>query len=144
MGAWGHEPFENDTALDWVFELEEADSPEPLLLTLAAALDPGGVEDAHGGSEAVAAAAALARLGHAGTSVTGKLPDEVLEWVGRVKSPLRPEAAELAVRALEAVLNTEDSELAELWDEAEEPAWREHTAALRDWLRNAAALADAQ
>ncbi len=144
MGAWGHEPFENDTALDWATDLEDDGGLEPVRAALAAALEPDGVEDADAGSVAVAAAAALARLGHAGEGVTGELPGEVAEWAADLRAGLDPRLAVLAVQALEAVLDGEASELAELWDEAEEPAWREHTAALRDWLRNAAALADAQ
>jgi hypothetical protein len=27
MGAWGHKPFENDTAMDWAFELEDGGLP---------------------------------------------------------------------------------------------------------------------
>ncbi|MDR2255444.1 MAG: DUF4259 domain-containing protein [Arthrobacter sp.] len=139
MGAWGHEPFENDAAMDWAADLEDSGGLEPLRAALASAVEPGGVEEADAGSEAVAAAAALARLGHAFEGVTGALPGEVTEWAADLRAGLDPQLAGLAVRALEAVLRGEESELAELWDEAEDPAWREHTEALRDWLRNAAA-----
>ncbi len=33
MGAWGHKPYENDSALDWLFEVEK-----PMVKTITAAL----------------------------------------------------------------------------------------------------------
>jgi len=47
-----------------------------------------------------------------------------------------PEDVELALQAVERVAG-EDSELAELWDDADEPEWRESLADLSERLRAA-------
>jgi hypothetical protein len=61
MGAWSGEPFGNDTAADWVWELDESDDWEVVREALNEALEPGEFVDADVASSAIAAAAVVAR-----------------------------------------------------------------------------------
>jgi len=79
VGAWGTGAFENDTALDWLFELRHSID----LVLLKASLDTvvGGDQayiDADLGSTGLAAAEVVAALG--GQPATD-LPQEVRDWV---------------------------------------------------------------
>ena len=129
MGAWGSGPFENDDAADWAWELEEAQDDGVLRAALEAAIRERGYLDIREGANAVAAAAVTASAlegDHAGLS------DEVISYLDRVG---RPDAGlvELARRALDRV--AKDGELAELWDETDDPSWRQGLAALQQRLR---------
>lgn len=119
MGAWGAGNFENDTALDWVWELEAADDLGPVEAALAdvlVAADEGDL-DADVGSIGLAAAEVVAALG--GRPLDG-LPEEVAAWVQA--HPFEP-VADLVRDGLAAVARIRDdeaSELRELWAEEEE------------------------
>jgi hypothetical protein len=52
------------------------------------------------------------------------------------RTEIGPEEVELAIRAVERVAG-EEAELAELWDDADEPEWRESLADLSERLRAA-------
>ena len=113
MGAWGTASFENDSAIDWFFRLEEAVDPgEVITLALDAAVgeaDELGVEAA---CEAVAAAELSASCAGHGPE---RLPDRVRAWVEM--HPHEPHDSELAV-AVQALRRVrEESELREQWDE---------------------------
>lgn len=62
MDAWSHEPFGNDTACDWAYELEGQRDFSHVARTIQAVLDSGAeyLEDSRA-TEAVAAAEVLAR-----------------------------------------------------------------------------------
>ena len=63
MGAWGNNTFENDTACDWGYTLEEAADLAPVEAAIAAVLDADGrYIDADAASEALAACEVIARL----------------------------------------------------------------------------------
>ena len=130
MGAWGIGNFENDEALDWVFELESSEDLSVVLDTLNA-INHGGEEylDATDCSRALAAAEVIAALhGNPPTN----LPEEVAAWVeahGRHLA-LNHTVLEEARSALSAIL--QESELQELWEETEEyDTWRGLVADLR-------------
>ena len=79
MGAWGIENFENDDALDWVIELENAND----LSIINDAFDTviknsGEYVDAWESSIALAAAEVIAALDG---QAADKLPEEVVTWV---------------------------------------------------------------
>ncbi len=118
MGAWGFQAFENDDALDWMGELESAGA-EAVRQGLVAVND--GYIDASEGSIAVAAAEVTAA---AQGSPCGDLPENVATWVAAHGAELGAEDAQLALQVVERVAGGE-SELAELWDDADEPEWRE-------------------
>lgn len=133
MGAWGHLPFENDDALDFGYEIEDATDVSPLSEAFEDVLTEDGVDESHLGSNAVAAAALVASALGAPEAVSGRIPEDLKDWLELFGSQVSPPLAALGARALTAVLG-QGSELAELWDESEDPAWREHTAALQLWL----------
>jgi hypothetical protein len=129
MGAWGSGPFENDDAADWAWELEEASDHGVLRDAFQAALDETGYLDVREGANAVAAAAVVA------TALDGDakgLSEEVVAYIGRTGRP-DADTVDLALRALERV--GRDGELAELWDETDDPSWRAGMASLHDRLR---------
>jgi len=118
MGAWGAGNFENDTALDWVWDLEGADDLSPVEAAIAGVL-AGDEEylDADAGSMGLAAAEVVAALRK---RPPDDLPAEVSAWVEA--HPLEP-GADLVRDCLAAVAKIRDdeaSELRELWAEEEE------------------------
>jgi len=128
MGAWGFLPFENDDALDWLDELEAGGAE-----VVRGALAKVGADyvEAPEGSIAIAAAeVASACQGNP----PGDLPENVATWVTAHGSELGPEDVKLALKAVERVAG-EEPEVAELWDDADEPEWRESLGELSERLR---------
>lgn len=60
MGAWGSEPFDNDTAADWAWELDDSSDWEVVRSALSEALEPGDFMDADVATRAIAAASVVA------------------------------------------------------------------------------------
>ncbi|MEU8508722.1 DUF4259 domain-containing protein [Streptomyces brevispora] len=119
MGTWDVGPFDNDTAADFCGNLGDAaaDEREGIVRnTLVETIDALGYLDAYISEKAVAAAALIAAQcpgGDPANSPYGPkctMPD---------LTGLRP----LAVQALDRVTAAE-SELMELWDEAQDNSWR--------------------
>ena len=117
MGAWGTGSFENDAALDWLYDFGENDFR---LIDRTLAGVAGMVEadelDADEACEVLAAAECVsAAAGHP----TKELPEEVQEWLDE-NSPIqvKPEFVTMAQKAVARVLTK--SELRELWRESEE------------------------
>jgi O-methyltransferase involved in polyketide biosynthesis len=128
MGAWGPRAFENDDAQDWVADLE-SEGPEAVAAALSAA-GVGGYLQVDAGSRAVAAAEVVAA---ALSRPADYLPDPIVAWA-RLHGP---ELAALQTAAIQAMENvqTADSELAELWDEAGGHQWREEQRDLSERLQ---------
>ena len=131
MGAWSHQPFDNDTASDWADVLLDAPDLSYIEATLDRVLEVGGSYlEAPDAEEGLAAVAVLGQLlGRSKPLVN--TPADVAAWIAGIG--VRPSAALLdkARRVADRVL-AEDSELAELWDESEDAAaWRTSVAALR-------------
>ena len=130
MGAWGHLAFDNDTANDWAYEIEEATDLSPVEAAFDE-LEAVGADylDSDIACNALAACEVLARCqGNAGYK--NAYTAIVDAWVA--KHPLKPSPALLkrASAALDRVLG-KDSELRELWDEAGERAWHDSVEDLR-------------
>ncbi|MFD8706262.1 DUF4259 domain-containing protein [Kitasatospora sp. NPDC059648] len=128
MGTWDIGPFENDTAADFAYTLDETpiDEREELVRkTLARTVQTRDYLDSSDAVEAVAAAALIAAQCPGGEPIsTSYGPDEALPVFA---ADLRP----LAADALDRVV-AESSELAELWDEtADGPRWRQSISRLR-------------
>jgi hypothetical protein len=127
VGAWGEGPFDNDTAADWVFEFGEADRASglnhiQLALMGAASLGAGEYLDSDAGAEALVAAELVAVI--RGLDVERSPYNETaLDWVARTSPAADQALVELATTALDRVVAA-NSELAELWDEAESTSWR--------------------
>lgn len=134
MGAWGVLAFDNDTANDWAYGLDEAEDltlVESALNEVAATGDDD--LDSDLACEALAACEVLARLrGHPGYQ--NAFTEVVDAWVSA--HPLEPSAGLLAraSAAIDRILG-ENSELRELWDEADGVAWRAAVEDLRLRLR---------
>lgn len=116
MGAWGIGNFENDTALDWVGALQDADDPAAFIaVTLQRVVAETDYLDADASCEALAAAEVVAaRL----DTPAADFPDELRSWLGE---STRFESTSLVEEANNAVLRiTTDSELKDLWEESED------------------------
>lgn len=131
MGAWGTGSFENDSAADWIADLDAA-LPVTLGLTLSPVAD---VEtdlyvDELEASEAIAAAEVVAAMGgHPGRALDDR--PEVREWALNHADWLSAGLVRQAATAVERVRSA--SELRELWAETDSfTVWLE---ALEDLLR---------
>lgn len=116
MGAWGYQTFEDDTTLDWVYDLIDATDPIQFLKKSLNPDDPEGYLDYDSGCGILGAAEAVhaVLIGHRYDP-----PDEFEQWVRAhrtldVKS-LLPDCK----NGLNQVLG-DSSELNELWAENEE------------------------
>nr|WP_306737180.1 DUF4259 domain-containing protein [Arthrobacter sp. ZGTC412] len=69
-------------------------------------------------------------------SQAGDLPENVADWVTAHGAEITAEDVELALQTVERVAG-EGSEPAELWDDADEPEWRESLEDLSERLRAA-------
>jgi hypothetical protein len=113
MGAWGVSPFENDNALDWVWNLEEAEDATVLsdaLDAVASADDI--VEDCE---EAIAAAEVVAAL--LGRPLA-ELPDEVIAFV-KAHGTKKPSTKLVNLAATVVRRIAIASDLKNRWDESE-------------------------
>ncbi|HKO49380.1 MAG TPA: DUF4259 domain-containing protein [Polyangiaceae bacterium] len=133
MGAWGVLAFDNDTANDWAYELDEADD----LSVVEAALDEleeagDGYLDLDTACDALAACEVLARLlGNFGYQNAYTV--NVDNWVKA--HSIKPDPAILA-RASQAIqrILADESELRELWEEEDGTAWQHAVDDLRQRL----------
>ncbi len=132
MGAWGIKTFENDTSLDWLYELEESTDLSIVESTLSEA-DSDYIEASEGCNILAVAEVILALQGKARLD----LPEEAEKWVSENKNL---DATHLNVKAAEAVnkILSDASELNELWQEAEEnyQAWVEDVTQIKMALLN--------
>ena len=121
MGAWGLGNFENDDALDWVFELQSAKDLSVVVETFDQVIESSeGYVDAWESAIALAAAEVVAAL--AGQPAA-QLPGEVMEWVKDYTSENKAISLDASImnKAKQAVtIVLTNSELQELWEETEE------------------------
>lgn len=120
MGTWGFGNFENDHAMDWVFELQESED----LSVVESALDMliGGMGDYLDAYDCVVALAACEVIAALAGNPADDLPEEVVEWVDQQQENSSVEVDDdlmrRSVQGIEAIAG--DSELKELWEEGEE------------------------
>jgi len=140
MGAWGSGTFENDDACDLVCDLRESTDLSLLEEALRTAAETDEDLDAGDGSKALAAAEViLALLGNPSPAIAEE--EDLQAWMKA--NPQRPTAALLALaeRAVQQV-TAEDSELRELWDEADSlDEWMAEVNTLQAGLRAARSAA---
>ncbi|MEL6870449.1 MAG: DUF4259 domain-containing protein [Pseudomonadota bacterium] len=120
MGAWGLGTFENDDALDWVYELEASTGSGVLNASLAA-VDGADYLEAPEACAALAAAEVVAAL--IGTP-SQDLPEEVTGWLAANQQQPDAELITMAHRAVSRIKSS--SELQELWEETDEYAAWQH------------------
>jgi hypothetical protein len=125
VGASGAGAFDNDDAMDFLAELPSRGTAAlQEALTEVVALGPDDYLEAPEASRAVAAAELVAAmLGAAAVD----LPQEAAEWLADAQAP-DPSLQASAVAALERVVS--NSELAELWEDSGDDAWRTQQADL--------------
>jgi hypothetical protein len=135
MGSWNCKPFGNDTALDWLSELECALDDGCCSAALNKILQSGAALDSDECQEAIAAAAILeASRRH---PISG-IPKNARAWIVEHGFSASPELLKSAVQAVELI--AEKSELRELWQESSSyKAWQKEMAALLTALRSALA-----
>jgi hypothetical protein len=133
MGAWGELAFDNDTANDWAYGLDEVDD---LSLVESALVELEDVGDEYLDQDiacnALAACEVLARLlGNFG--YRNAYTEKVDNWVAA--HPTKPELG-LLIRARGAIQRVlgEESELRQLWEEADGDSWRKTVEDLRQRL----------
>lgn len=121
MGTWSGEPFGNDTAADWSWELDDADGWDIVLDALTAVLDeaPASVDD---DMAIIAIAAAEVTAHQLGRPTQSDIYTEsVSAFVARA-----PEAPSgiggVALNALE-VATAPEGELAQLWAAGDAEEW---------------------
>ncbi|MGY0653098.1 DUF4259 domain-containing protein [Luteimonas sp. A537] len=138
MGAWGNGSFDNDDAADFLadFLADVTDSSDLALIGEIFATVLGAEEylEAPDASQAIAAAEIVAAA--AGRATPAALEEEELsEWLARVKPAVDPSLVQQAVQVLDRVIG-ENSELRELWEEADELSdWEATVVALRSQLQ---------
>lgn len=122
MGAWGTGIFDNDDAADWGHDLESSGA-SAVLSTLHRARTAEYLE-VDIGSSALAAADTVARL-HSGGGERTSYAEAVTTWVEANPDLDYHEWLPLARTVVVRVVDTESSELFELWRETDD---------LADWL----------
>jgi hypothetical protein len=135
MGAWGHLAFDNDTACDWSYGLEDVNDLSHVESAFAD-LEGVGAEylDQDVACNALGACEVLARvLGPPGYN--NAYTQKVDQWVAAHKLNPSPALLERASAALDRVLGV-DSELFELWSENDDAEkWRNAVEDLRKRVR---------
>src|SRR5687768_9696983 len=114
MGTWGHGPFENDAAYDYLANLRDigtAAAPDALRQTLTAFLAPSQMVGAKSADQAVAAAALIALRAGADASVSGTVEDFLDSHPFGWDEEMRTLAAKAFAHALEA----DNNEWLEVW-----------------------------
>jgi hypothetical protein len=131
MGTWSGEPFGNDVAADFAWELDEQKRWNVVKDALREALASRGPLDADTASIAIAAAEVVAH-GIGRPTQSDAYTESVESFVRRARKPSGRlvRAAERAV----SVAASADGELAELWAESDAQNWQSANARLLDAL----------
>ncbi len=135
MGAWGTGVFDNDTACDWVYALQEQRDVAYLEHTIDTVLTAGdGFIDASDAEEALAAIEVVARLqGHPG--VRNSYTEGVDAWVETLGLTPPPALLRKAHAAIDRILGA-DSEILELWNDSDQvDEWKRSVDDLRSRVR---------
>ncbi|MEH8016264.1 DUF4259 domain-containing protein [Rheinheimera muenzenbergensis] len=118
-GTWGVGSFENDSASDWVYELEQKKGSGKLLDTIRAVFTPQYIE-VDTCSSAIAAAEVVASIKSGNYE---PLPESLKKWALENKDVYEPEMSKFTLQALQICKNTKKSELAQLWSESGAEEW---------------------
>jgi len=115
MGAWGAGHFENDTALDWVYSLEESKDEKILWDAIEAVMSEEYVDS----DVAVEALAALEVAAGLKGKHSANLPEEVEKWLSKNDTLKLPDNFYGRAKvAMNKIIGT-DSELKDLWEESD-------------------------
>lgn len=134
MGSWDVGSFDNDTAVDWSYGLEDVNDLSYVEATLDRVLTHASQEDlpAEAAECAIAAAEVIARLRQMGGEESA-YTETVDTWVRA--HPIAPpqKLVTKAIAALDRVM-APPSELRDLWDESDLDAWLDAVAELKSRL----------
>lgn len=135
MGAWGHDTFDNDSACDWAYELEECDDLSFIEETLNQVIECGDEYlDSDEASRALAACDVLGRL-RGNFGVRNPSTEAVDGWVAAHTDLRADELLPLAHNVIDRIL-AKDSELLELWQDTDSLSeWQASVEALRTRLK---------
>jgi hypothetical protein len=129
MGAWGHDTFDNDTACDWAYGLEECDDLSVICETLNRVIECGDEYlDSEDASQALAACDTIARL-RGNFGVRNPYTEPVDKWVAAHADLKTDRLLPIAHRVIDRIV-AEDSELLELWRDSD--SFREWQASVED------------
>jgi len=128
MGAWSHEPFGNDDANDWAYELEETEDLSHIEAALDVVLDTDGYLEAPEASCAIGAVEVIAKLLGKGTQ-SDAYTEKVDDWIKTVDAKPSRALLDKARRALDRIRG-KDSELKDLWHEGDASEWEASLKAL--------------
>jgi len=133
MGAWDSDPFGNDMACDWVYDVEKTTGLELIEKTLDNVLAVGDdYLDSFEAEQGIAAADTIARLrGH--FYVRNAYTEALDKWVAKQKVEVPQELVNRAIQVVDRVM-TEPSEPLELWEESGGDDWKDHLDALKERL----------
>jgi len=131
MGTWDTDSFQNDAASDWAFEQESAADLGHVSKTLLVVVKTGDdYLEVDEGQEALAAAEVVARLkGNWGQRDPYSEP--VDKWIQNHPQTPSDDLVDLALKAIDRV-NSEPSELLELWGESGSDDWKQCVSSLRE------------
>jgi hypothetical protein len=131
MGAWSGEPFGNDSAADWAWDLSKQTDWQPVRHALREAANASKYIDADIASNAIAAAETVAHgLGRA--TQDDAYTESVTAFVARTPKP-NDETVQLALAGLAAATGS-NSELTDLWAESGETEWAQANAQIKTAL----------
>lgn len=119
MGTWGAGNFENDTALDWVWSLEESKDLSVVEDAISDVLNSSDYLDADLGCTGLAAAEVVAALRN---KPVDDLPEDVSKWVETHRVAPGDLLIKDCLTAVDKIRTDETSELKELWEEDEATA----------------------
>lgn len=123
MGAWGADTFDNDTACDWTYELEEADDLTPVWQALEAVKSVGDEYlDSDEACIGLAACEVVARL-KGNWGARNSYTEPVDTWVDDHPQAPSDELVQLALEVIKRV-RTKPSELVDLWEDAGSADWK--------------------
>jgi hypothetical protein len=130
MGAWGADTFDNDTACDWSYALDEVDGLSLVRETLARVLAVGEEYlDSDDACEGLAACEVVARL-KGNWGVRNPYTETIDKWVETHGIAPSGDLVQSAVAVIDRVLSA-PSELLELWEEGDLTEWRNAVENLR-------------
>ncbi|MFG6445967.1 DUF4259 domain-containing protein [Microbacterium sp. P06] len=132
MGAWSGEPFGNELATEWAWELESAHDWRGVHAALERAASPEAPLDEDTATIALAAAEVVAR-GLGRPTQDDAYIEDVAAFVSRVPAP-DPDLVRLAHAAIERAGDPSGS-LGRVWQSCGPDAWREATDRLSLALR---------
>ena len=133
MGSWAVDAFGNDTACDWAYTLEKSRDFSVIQSAIQAALLPRDEYlDSDPACEALAACEVIARL-KGKWGVRNSHSEAADNWVRGHSLQPTGDLIHAASSAIDRILD-ENSELRDLWNEADGSEWRESVEELRSRL----------